>query len=80
MHANIQDGFRDADIEILSPTYQADRDGAPRTVPPVLDPGTLGIDSPDVSEAKRQAAETAQQSENGSSKGSSDGGERNGST
>ncbi len=34
MHANIQDAFRDAGIEILSPHYRANRDGAPPVLPP----------------------------------------------
>ncbi len=33
MHAHIQDAFAAADIEILSPTYRAQRDGAASTVP-----------------------------------------------
>ncbi len=34
LHARIQDVFAEADVEILSPTYQANRDGSPSTVPP----------------------------------------------
>ncbi|MEE4173564.1 MAG: mechanosensitive ion channel family protein [Xanthomonadales bacterium] len=59
MHANIQDGFRDAEIEILSPMYQADRDGSNLTLPTKLDPGEVGIDPADASEAKRQLREQA---------------------
>jgi small-conductance mechanosensitive channel len=35
MHAHIQDGFRDAGIEILSPHYRANRDGSAPALPPV---------------------------------------------
>jgi len=34
MHSHIQDGFRSAQIEILSPHYRANRDGNPLTIPP----------------------------------------------
>ncbi len=34
LHARIQDVFAEADVEILSPVYQANRDGSPSTVPP----------------------------------------------
>ncbi len=34
MHANIQDGFREAGIEILSPHYRANRDGSEKAIPP----------------------------------------------
>tara|TARA_R110001592_G_scaffold237306_11_gene496360 strand:+ start:15072 stop:16919 length:1848 start_codon:yes stop_codon:yes gene_type:complete len=34
LHANIQDAFNKAGIEILSPHYQANRDGSPTTIPP----------------------------------------------
>ena len=33
--AAIQDAFAEADVEILSPTYECNRDGSPRTVPPL---------------------------------------------
>lgn len=33
MHANIQDGFNEAGIEIMSPHYRADRDGNTSTIP-----------------------------------------------
>ena len=33
MHAFIQDAFRDAGIEILSPHYRAHRDGSPPVLP-----------------------------------------------
>ncbi len=42
MHANIQDAFRDAGIEILSPRYQAERDGSDSTVPANLPPEEAG--------------------------------------
>jgi small-conductance mechanosensitive channel len=34
LHANIQDSFRDAGVEILSPAYNALRSGADSTIPP----------------------------------------------
>lgn len=34
LHANIQDGFNEAGIEILSPHYRAGRDGSPMVIPP----------------------------------------------
>ncbi len=43
MHANIQDCFREADIEILSPHYRGNRDGSALTIPPVH-PGQGGAD------------------------------------
>ena len=67
MHANIQDGFRDAEIEILSPMYQADRDGSTLTVPAKLDPGEVGIDPVDASEAKRQLREETGDGDGGKS-------------
>ena len=36
LHAKIQDVFAEAEIEILSPVYQANRDGNPLTLPPKL--------------------------------------------
>jgi hypothetical protein len=33
LHQNIQDRFREAGIEILSPAYEAHRDGSPSTIP-----------------------------------------------
>ena len=33
MHAHIQDAFREAQIEILSPHYRAHRDGSPPVLP-----------------------------------------------
>jgi hypothetical protein len=33
--ASIQDVFAAADVEILSPTYECNRDGSARTVPPL---------------------------------------------
>jgi len=33
--ASIQDAFAEADVEILSPTYECNRDGSARTVPPL---------------------------------------------
>ena len=33
--ASIQDVFAEADVEILSPTYECNRDGSARTVPPL---------------------------------------------
>jgi hypothetical protein len=33
--AAIQDVFAEADVEILSPTYECNRDGSVRTVPPL---------------------------------------------
>jgi small-conductance mechanosensitive channel len=39
MHANIQDAFRDAGIEILSPHYRANRDGSNLALPPAPEPG-----------------------------------------
>jgi small-conductance mechanosensitive channel len=47
LHQNIQDGFKEANIEILSPHYRAERDGNPLTIPP---------DLPDPEE-KKEAAE-----------------------
>lgn len=50
MHAHIQDAFRDADIEILSPHYRAMRQGDERTVPVPAD-GTAYIrDAQDAAE------------------------------
>lgn len=37
LHANIQDCFREAEIEILSPAYRAMRDGNPSTIPAAMD-------------------------------------------
>jgi small-conductance mechanosensitive channel len=34
LHASIQDAFRDANIEILSPMYSSLRNGSASTVPP----------------------------------------------
>lgn len=65
MHANIQDGFRDADIEILSPMYQADRDGSTLTVPPSLDPAEAGVAAADASESKQREREAAADSREG---------------
>lgn len=67
MHANIQDGFRDAEIEILSPMYQSDRDGSPLTIPKRLDPGEIGVASPDASESKQAARDKADNGSNGGS-------------
>jgi small-conductance mechanosensitive channel len=39
LHANIQDVFREADVEILSPAYRSMRDGNTRTVPPAMPSG-----------------------------------------
>ena len=33
-HQNIQDGFAESSVEILSPAYSALRDGAASTLPP----------------------------------------------
>jgi small-conductance mechanosensitive channel len=33
LHANIQDRFNEAGVEILSPHYRAERDGSPTTIP-----------------------------------------------
>ena len=33
LHANIQDAFNEAKIEILSPHYRAERDGNDSTIP-----------------------------------------------
>ena len=33
LHQHIQDGFKEADIEIMSPHYRAERDGNPLTIP-----------------------------------------------
>lgn len=38
LHANIQDCFREAGIEILSPAYRSVRDGNAKTVPPEFKP------------------------------------------
>lgn len=45
MHAHIQDAFRDADIEILSPHYRVMRDDDERTVPPAMDGSHLVRDA-----------------------------------
>ncbi|MEQ8237943.1 MAG: mechanosensitive ion channel, partial [Cyclobacteriaceae bacterium] len=34
LHANIQDCFNDAGVEIMSPHYRANRDGSTITIPP----------------------------------------------
>jgi len=34
LHQNIQDGFNEAGVEILSPHYRADRDGNDVAIPP----------------------------------------------
>lgn len=42
LHANIQDAFRDAGVEIMSPTYLALRDGNAPTIPEAQGPGKRG--------------------------------------
>jgi small-conductance mechanosensitive channel len=61
MHAHIQDAFRDAGIEILSPHYRANRDGSDLTLPAVQDGSHL------VADAEQEQDDKAHQDDRGES-------------
>jgi hypothetical protein len=52
LHANIQDGFNEAGVEILSPHYRAARDGNMVTTPPQYLPDNYKAPSFNVSMKK----------------------------
>ncbi|WP_296699418.1 mechanosensitive ion channel family protein [Algoriphagus sp.] len=50
LHANIQDAFSEAGVEIMSPHYRATRDGSQLTIPPKYIPEADVVESPLVQE------------------------------